>query len=124
MGSRDDKIMPPAKEKLFKGLRKRQIAKFTVEHRFHRGISAHHRIADHDQIRRWDILWSKALCDGDPFVSQKGGHGRINVVVLPADNKAVLAHRGSHRSHRRSANAQKMEMFERMVHKPRELLKA
>ena len=49
------------REELFEGLRKRKIVKLAVQHGFHGGISAHHGIADDNEIRRGISLGRKPL---------------------------------------------------------------
>ena len=65
VSARDHQIMAAAQEELFEGLRKRKIVKLAVQHGFYRGISAHHGIADDNEVRPRYIARSKTLGDRD-----------------------------------------------------------
>jgi hypothetical protein len=56
------------------------------------------------------------LRDRDALLLQKRGHRRVDIVVLTGDGKAAVAHCSGNRSHRSAADAEKMDVLERMIH--------
>ena len=66
----------------------------------------------------------KPLVIGDALARQKRGHRRVDIVVLPGDGESAIPHGRGDRPHGRAADAEKMDVFERMIHKAKELTQA
>ncbi len=109
--------MSSSKKELFEDFRKREVVKLSVKNGLHRRISAGHGIANDDEICCGDVFSAETLRNRDVPFLEKSGHRRIDVVVLTRDNIATLAHRGRNRPHRGAADAQKVDVPEKMIHK-------
>ena len=98
-----------ANEKFAQQIRQRTKPQLVVETEFRLRIAARNRVADDDEVGLVrEVALAVAVHHLDLPLGEKGGHGRINILVRAGDGEPLLLQRRGRRGHRRAADADKM----------------
>ncbi len=117
MGAGDNKVVPAAEEELFHHLGQGQAVELAVEHGFQLRVPARDGVADHDDVgRRRDVVGAEPLGQSNAAFLEKGGHGRVDVVIRAGDRELAFAQGRGHGAHGGAADPEKMKMSRRAFH--------
>ena len=120
MGACNDEVVASAEEELFQGFRKRNVGETTVQDGFQFWIPSGDGVANYDEVCvSREILGGVTFGECDPFVFQKGAHGRVNVIIGACDGVTLGGHSGGYGPHGRAADANEMNVAEGGLHKKR-----
>ncbi len=91
-------------------LGQRAEAQLPFEHDFGLGVAARDGVADNDKVGLViEIGLGVAVHHRDLFRGEKGGHGRINVLIRASDGKAPVLHRAGDTGHGCATDADEMD---------------